>query len=323
MLHRRRFLAGLLSLPFLDSLRVSERPRITGAPSFTIAFGSCALQEEPQPVWDAIADAAPDVFIFCGDNVYADTEDMSLMRAAYDRLAAIPEFARFRERHRILATWDDHDYGADDTGAEYPKKAESKEIFLEFFGDDLWSDRRFRDGVYTSYFLNAGPRRIQVILLDLRWFRTPEALLGDAQWEWLEDQLRRPADARVLVSSSQLISGEHQWDRWAAYPHEKARLFTCLDQLRIKNLLVLSGDMHFGEISRESTPLGTWIYDFTSSGLNRFDKADDIVNSRRLDFCDTSANFGLVHFDWVSGSLGILCELRDPEGRTIFTRRVL
>src|SRR5215204_4054760 len=72
-----------------------------------IAFGSCASQEYPQVVWDAINDTQPDLFIFLGDNIYADTTDMDVMRKCYDKLAAIPGFAKLRASNtRILATWD-------------------------------------------------------------------------------------------------------------------------------------------------------------------------------------------------------------------------
>jgi alkaline phosphatase D len=34
-----------------------------------IAFGSCALQDRPQPIWDVISTAKPDLFLFIGDNI--------------------------------------------------------------------------------------------------------------------------------------------------------------------------------------------------------------------------------------------------------------
>ena len=96
------------------------------APIQKIAFGSCASQNFPQVVWDAINEVHPDLFIFLGDNIYADTTDMDVMRKCYEKLGAIPGFKKLRESNtRILATWDDHDMGANDAGAEYPKKDES------------------------------------------------------------------------------------------------------------------------------------------------------------------------------------------------------
>ena len=37
-----------------------------------IAFGSCAREREPQPIWTEIIAKDPDLFLFIGDNHYAD-----------------------------------------------------------------------------------------------------------------------------------------------------------------------------------------------------------------------------------------------------------
>src|SRR5262245_32714787 len=48
-----------------------------------IAFGSCAKQDKPQPIWNAVVELNPQLFVFLGDNIYADTLDMDVMRAKY------------------------------------------------------------------------------------------------------------------------------------------------------------------------------------------------------------------------------------------------
>ena len=72
------------------------------------------------------------------------------MRTKYAKLAAMPGFQKLREACPILATWDDHDFGANDAGSDYPKKDESQKIFLDFFGDPPDSPRRKRPGVYDA-----------------------------------------------------------------------------------------------------------------------------------------------------------------------------
>src|SRR5262245_35208462 len=91
-------------------------------PLSRIAFGSCAKQDKPQPIWDSIVAARPELFLFLGGNIYADTEDMQDMWRKYQLLAAQPGFKKLRETCPVLATWDDHDLGANDAGGEYPKK---------------------------------------------------------------------------------------------------------------------------------------------------------------------------------------------------------
>ena len=87
-------------------------------PVSRIAFGSCCRQDKPQPIWDSIVAAKPDVFVFLGDNIYGDTEDMTLMRQKYEMLASQPAYQKLREDATILATWDDHDMGKNDAGVE-------------------------------------------------------------------------------------------------------------------------------------------------------------------------------------------------------------
>jgi alkaline phosphatase D len=138
-----------------------------------IAFGSCAEHGDSQAIWEPLAAAKPDLFLFIGDTVYADTEDMEVMKSKYDLLAAEPGYQKLLATCPILATWDDHDYGVNDGDATYPKKAESAEIMLDFFGVPKDSPRRQREGVYGSYRFGPEGRRVQVVLLDTRYFKSP------------------------------------------------------------------------------------------------------------------------------------------------------
>ena len=117
-----------------------------------IAFGSCAEAAKPQPVWEPILARKPDLFMFLGDNIYADTRDMAVMKRKYAELAAQPGFsAPARDSTPVVAMWDDHDFGENDAGGDYPEKDASRRVFLDFWGEPAGSPRRDRDGVYASY----------------------------------------------------------------------------------------------------------------------------------------------------------------------------
>src|ERR1043166_9365837 len=146
-------LASLLAV----STAAAEEPAASGValdPGKTvsrIAFGSCHDMKvpkvtipflgKPHDIWDAIRVTHPDLLLMLGDNVYASTTNMDVMRAEYAKLAADEGFKRLRASVPILATWDDNDYGYSDVGGEYPKKAQSQAIFLEFFGVPKTSPR--------------------------------------------------------------------------------------------------------------------------------------------------------------------------------------
>jgi alkaline phosphatase D len=254
-----------------------------------IAFGSCLKAQTEQPVWDTMRALDPDLFVFLGDNVYADTRDADQMRATYALLGNRPEYIRFKKEVPILATWDDHDYGENDAGAEYPLKQESKKIFLEFFNEPHDSTRHSHPGIYHDRRLELAGLDVQILLLDTRTFRGPltkrdpstggggpymatddatTTLLGNEQWRWLEKRLLEPADLRIIASSIQVLAEEHHWEKWMNFPHERERLLRVIRDTGAEGVIFLSGDRHHSEISSMDPGWGIPLYDITSSGMN-------------------------------------------------------
>ena len=203
-----------------------------------IAFGSCADQNKPQPIWDAIIAWKPELFLFLGDNVYIDLLGMESWKYEYDKLARVSGFGNLRASCPIMAVWDDHDYGVNDGGAEYPKKAESQEIFLDFFNEPQDSWRRKNPGIYDAKLFGPPGKRLQIIMLDTRYFRSPwkrdpsperryqpqddpsATMLGEEQWRWLEEQLKEQARIRIIVSSIQVVNDDHGFEGWGNFPRE-------------------------------------------------------------------------------------------------------
>ncbi len=135
---------------FLALLVTLSSPLVAQEPLSQIAFGSCAKQDKPQPIWDSVLAVKPQIFLFLGDNIYGDTDDMQILTQKWELLGAQPGFQKLKQTCPILATWDDHDMGANDAGANYPKRRESQRIFQDFFGISQESPRRQREGVYHA-----------------------------------------------------------------------------------------------------------------------------------------------------------------------------
>ena len=289
-------------------------------------FGSCADTRRPQGFWQVLLDAKPSAVVLLGDNVYADTFDPAELRSAYAKLGAIDGFQRLRASAPLLATWDDHDFGQNDTGVEHPRQADAQKVFLDFFDVSEDSPRRRQKGVYSARVFGEAGRRVQVILLDTRSFRSgleggPKSyvprsdadatLLGNDQWRWLAEQLRLPAELRLIGSSIQFAADEHGFEKWANFPRERERLLALLGETKASGVVILSGDRHKAEISRmDGAPYP--LYDVTSSALNRplAVQAGDEPNRRRKGPLVWEANFGVVEVDWSAPDPRVSLEIR-------------
>ncbi len=314
-----------------------------------ITFGSCASQDKPQPIWETLIKQNPDLFLFIGDNIYADTEDMAVMQEKYKKLLAKPGYQRLLRTTPVLSIWDDHDYGSDDAGAEYPKKKEAEKIFLDFFQVDKHSPRRKRPGIYGAKIFGKSGKQVQIILLDTRYFRDPQVrnressadkkkknivgkylptqdtsttILGKAQWEWLEVQLKKDADVRIIASSIQVVSYEKGLESWGNFPHERRRLFDLIAKTGASGAIFISGDVHFSEISK--TDEGPYpLIDFTSSGItNSYKRASRAVNSYRVGKAYAKPNFGLTQIDWNGGETAITLQTISVEGQVVIEHRI-
>jgi alkaline phosphatase D len=323
------------------------------APRLRIAFGSCARQDKPQPIWQVIAAAKPDLFAFLGDNLYADARDEKTLRQRYAEFRAVESLQAFRRSTPHVAIWDDHDFGDDDEGGDYPLKRLSQQLFCDEWGEAPDSPRRQRDGIYTSYRFTSGGRQVQLILLDLRYNRSalvtdpalkqdyrmmvmkakltgqpmtgwyvpnpdPQAtMLGEAQWGWLAGQLAEPADLRIIGSSVQFAADGTGWEGWANFPLERQRFVDLVRTQRANGVVLLSGDMHYGEISRWPVANGYPLWDITSSGLT---EVWDVPtpNRQRVAGVLAETNFGLLDVDWAQGQLTL--NVCDGQGRVRLTQ---
>ncbi len=314
-----------------------------------IALGSCAKQDRPMPVWSAVSRFNPDVVLMLGDNVYGDTEDMAVLRQKYDLLAADRGFGVIRNTLPIVAIWDDHDYGANDAGREYPMRRESQQVFFDFFGIPAESALRKRQGIYRSLVIGPEGRRVQFLCLDTRFHRSslrvvpkpervpgtgpygptdnPEAtILGAAQWKWLTAMLKSPAEIRIVLSSIQVASTEHGWEHWGNFPGERARLMSVLRESESSGIIIVSGDRHAAEISRipsSDDALAYPLHDLTASSLNQPKQVDtdQEPNRYRLGERFHGANFGTIEIEWGTAEDGglpaVTLAVRDVDGKAV------
>lgn len=310
----------------------------------TVAFGSCLQPSREAPILDAVAASDPDLFVMLGDNVYGDARsgDVRLpeLRAAYAKLAALPGFDTLATTVPLLTTWDDHDYGMNDAGASFSPRRFSERIFERFWRIPASSPRLTRPGVHGVATFGEGDQRVQVVLLDLRTFKsdfTPSptrdqpgaeryvptegddpTMMGADQWAWLRRALAKPAALRIVVSSLQVHADGHGWERWGLFPRERERLYEALAAREGGAVVIVSGDRHRAGLYERPDLAGGPYLEMTTSSLNLSFGGDEEAGPHRLGPTYTGENFGTLAIDWAAGTVALA--VRDQTGTPVLER---
>ena len=327
-----KFLIKLFPLFFLIiSCGSSSTVEDDSETDFIIAFGSCNRQDESQALWKPVLRNSPDLFLWGGDNIYADTDAAEEMQAAYELQQNNAAYQKLINQVPVLGTWDDHDYGLNDAGKEWHFKEKSQQLFLDFMGVPENSPRRNREGVYHSEIFETEKGSIKVILLDTRYFRdeliksddpdkryesSAGTVLGEKQWNWLEEELQNStANFNIIMSSIQILSAEHGFETWGNFPSEVEKLKKLIVSSKAGNIVLLSGDRHISEFSKTKVEgLEYPLVDFTSSGLTHaYEQFKGEPNRFRVGEVVSTESFGILKFDFDKNK--VLLEMRGRQNK--------
>lgn len=303
-----------------------------------IAFGSCSDEDRPQELWNEVVKTKPALWIWGGDNIYADSGDTLELKRRYEKQFNDPGYQKLVATCPITGTWDDHDYGINDGGKYWTHRDEAKVMALRFLRipktNPVWS----RPGIYNSTTVGEGKDLINIINLDTRYFRDtirkvyykPEGtekkeykyevnptgdVLGEVQWKWLEEELRKSKAALNIINSSiQVLSEEHRFEKWANLPAARERLLKLIAKSG-KPVLIISGDRHIAEISKTNLPGYNYpLYDFTSSGLTHtWPEKWPETNKYRVGELIVEKTFGLITITRLKKGMEVQMEVRGKD----------
>ena len=298
-----------------------------------IAFGSCSDEDEPQPRWKYVVANDVDLWMWLGDMIYGDSDDPAVLKKKYDQQLANKEYQKLLSSTPIIGIWDDHDYGKNDGDKTFAIKKESKELMVDFLNVPKDADVRKREGAYQSYTYGSGDQKVKVLLLDARYFRDglkrnilkvgqryqkneSGDVLGEAQWKWLEDELTdSDAAIHIIGCGIQVISSEHNYEKWANFPTAHQRLYDLLNRTIPSRAILLSGDRHIAEISKiQLANLDYPLYDITSSGLTHsYEKVEQKGEDNQYrvnNILSGKKNFAQLKIDWSVSPPQVKAEIR-------------
>ena len=320
-------------------------PLDASTPLTRILVASCLDEEKPDSAaMRSLAGESADLFLMIGDNVYGDRDgpayvnnqpELNELRASFSDLAAREDFKAVRAKFPMMVAWDDHDFGANDAGRDFPFRRLAERIHERFWGLEN-EDVGAYPGTYYARTFGPEGQRTQVIVLDTRFFRSPltptdawnqkgkerympsadpeQDMLGNDQWTWLENRLQDPADLRLIVSSIQVLPTVHGYEAWSTMPVEQQRLYRLVSETEAKGVVFVSGDRHTGFLYSSNTALPYPVSEITASSLNvSFATTTEEMDATQVGAGYPPENYGAIGIDWTAGTVSLAIHANSGE----------
>ncbi len=282
-----------------------------GAPAaWSLAFGSCAGDDE-QPIFDVVRSLAPDVFLFAGDNHYANSSDLSALRQHYRWVRERPARGQLLAEASVLAVWDDHDYVGNNTDGTAPGRVTALEAFTEYWANPSYGIDS-TPGVFTTYAYGD----VEIFLIDDRYYRgLDNSITGDDQELWLFDALlTSTATFKLLLSGSQFtLEGTN--DSWQFYPEAQTRLREHIADNDIEGVVLLSGDVHRSEFRVLPPAFGGYpLPELTSSPMARSNSSCNAMHTEVTQCVDDNDLFIGLQIDTTAADPQLTATIYDVSG---------
>ena len=300
----------------------------TDVSAYKYGLGSCLDQRFEQEIWSSVKKEHIDGFIFLGDNVYGDTPNGKLtkMKKAYAmQKTKLPKW--LMNDKEILSIWDDHDFGLNDGGGDYPLKRDAEKMFLNFWNISNEDPRRNRDGVYFKQTNEIEGITVEIIGLDTRYFRSKlkgkknaykqnndlkATILGQNQWSWLEESIyNSSADIIMILSSIQILATNHPYEKWENFPLERKRLLKLIANVsKDKTIIAVSGDRHRSGIYQNEN-----FVEITSSSLNKPGSKNSETDPLLIGKTYPIKNFGTINIEPSKNKMTV--SIHDQNGQVL------
>jgi len=263
-----------IDVPGHAAISTAPEPSKTG--KVRIAFGSCFHRWGlgNHVLADRIRGRNPAALLLMGDIAVQDRNNhLGLHRADYLLRDCHPAWRSLVASVPVYATWDDHDYFANDkagipSGFKEQDRAGVRRVFEQAWNNPSYGFSDDRGGVFLR--TRIGP--CDIVMLDNRYFRTGQkgSFLGDEQMQWLERQLLDCQGPFIILScgtmwSDYVSAGKDSWGSWD--PDGRECIFRLIEKNRIGGVLLISGDRHGARGFRIPRPGGFAFYEFGAACL--------------------------------------------------------
>ncbi len=304
-------------------------------PNVKFVIGSCFFVNEEiydrpgtpyggrHEIVDEIYEQKPEFMIWMGDNIYlreADWNARSSILKRYTHTRSYDKLQKLLGSTHHYATWDDHDFGPNNSDRSLWNKETTLEAFKLFWANPSYG---FEDmpGV-TTFFQWAD---LDFYMLDDRYYRSPEKrretvereLVGEQQIEWLIDALTSSwAPFRFIVIGTQFLNPNAGGENHATYPEERQKIIDLITKEKIPGVIFLTGDVHRSEVTKLERE-GTYpLYEFTISPLTAGVSSKMYPNNARIEGSGLlERSFGLLTVDGPRKDRTLTLQIVDWQGK--------
>lgn len=266
----------------------------------TIAVGSSLNQNQPMPIWKTIEKSNPDLFLFVGNTVTTQKNTIkNILASLYRKLITNREYRSYREKIPFMAIWNDQEVP---DGLEEKEKESAKKDFIKKWPYISNLTTKNQKGLYHSKLFGDKKNKhvTQVIMLDARWDKNAQQVLSPEQWAWLDSELKRPAQLRLLVSPLALEATETESISWGNFPNQKEKLLSMIKKSKLKNLVLITSTNGFSSTNKSDLPI---------LKLGRLNKLSDGKEEDSI-----QPSFSLLKINWDNRTLSI--DVRDIQDQS-------
>ncbi len=319
----------------------------TSPPNVSIALGSCLFindKKSDRPgegygkgtdILPEITKKNPDMMLWLGDNVYYREPDFyskPAMDERYKDARNTEDMQALLANTINLATWDDHDFGPNNSDRSYRMREETLDIFKRYWANPSYGTEETK-GVFTKYKYSD----VELFFMDDRYHRAPnrldsedKAFFGEAQLQWLMDSLvGSSATFKLVIVGNQATNKMHNYESLFAYKHEYNKLMNFLKEQDIPGVVFISGDRHFTELLKTNRGRDYPIYEFTSSPLSSssystLDESEEYNNPQRVEgtVVYKDQNFGMIRVTGKEDDRKLTLQTYGSEGKKLWEKTI-
>lgn len=326
---------GISAADFKENRPIPGFKMVTGS-CFRIPWGYEAADPEYnyQRIYQAMQREAPDLMLMLGDNIYADLHHLTSLSGLGQQYQNTRNFIVTAWQKGgcgslppTLAVIDDHEMSPNNGLLGDPSER------LGWLAHRHWFPAYTDDMLYPVPSTNAWNYRYQDVAffgLDLRSQRTTNQIMGEDQLQWflnglLSVHLSERGTFIFVMSGSPFLTDDEGSGNWSLFPEQRQRVIDWITKHRIPNIIFLTGDSHYSDLSRYITTNGMTIYDYRSSPVGSTPRVPSKVDNNRYRVPGSllrERNFGSLELSGSPDQRSLIIKTIDDCGQTRFSHTV-